>query len=52
MRRKHLISKPTKNQDIRSEDYDEELDKDWEEKARTQQMRQRRALKHEIKRAY
>ncbi|MHB1865330.1 MAG: hypothetical protein ACYCPS_04210 [Candidatus Saccharimonadales bacterium] len=52
MRRKHLISKPTRNQDIRYEDYYDELNKEWEEKARALQMRRWRALKHEIKRAY
>lgn len=52
MSRKHLISRPIKNQDIRDEEFYDELNQSWEDKARALQMRRWRALKHEIKRAY
>ena len=50
MSRKHIITRPIKNQDIRFEDLYDELSQDWEDKARALQARRWRALKHDIKR--
>lgn len=49
MSRKHIISKPTKNQDINDEDLYDEIDNDWKEKAKSLQIRRWRALKNELK---
>ena len=51
LRRKRLISRPTKNQDIRFEELNEaELSNEWQDKARALQLRRWKALKHELKR--
>ncbi|HEY1645021.1 MAG TPA: hypothetical protein VGF75_01375 [Candidatus Saccharimonadales bacterium] len=52
MSRKHLITRPTKNQDLRFEELSDELEQDYQDKARALQVRRWRALKHEMKRAY
>jgi len=49
--RKHIITRPTKNQDIMSyEELYDDFSQDWQEKAKALQVRRWRAFKHGIKR--
>ncbi len=49
MSRKHIISRPTKNQDISYDDIYDEISSQWDEKSKDLQIRMRRALKNEMK---
>ena len=49
MSTKHLINRPTRNQDISYEQLQEQISGSWEDRARALQARRWRALKNEMK---
>lgn len=49
MSSKHIINKPTKNQDIVYEELYEKIDQTWEDRAKALQDRRWRAIKNETR---